>query len=680
MRHHCNEKPYESWTLIIKAMCAGGCISMLLRSVYGYLSSLVTKTGDNSKYVLLTLATLLTFHLIGHLATIAGIDRTCKDPFNVKITMMQWIEWQITVPLIFYIMITLDSQKQALVLIDYSIIGFATLCIFFPFISNFGYSLHAASILLVLSCVSMVIAFILLLWQSKAGYDASVTGTKLVENLSYSDMFIMNIAQRKYNCSILMCFMFQLFPLIYFLDYVHIVNSDYKHAALICLSYFAKSFFCTFIVDFHMDLMDPNTHIVNYEKRANESRRAYLRYVFHEVRVPLNSISMGLHVLQGSNLSSSEKETIVMMREATLFMTATLNDVLSIQKIEQGKLELVKSTTSLTGLFSRVKSSLKGLVVSNEITVETVIGPNTPKVVLIDPHRIEHVIANLVSNACKFSPKGSTITLDARKVDGNDNMLMISVTDQGIGMSPEDMTKLFIPFSQIRAHELQEGRGSGVGLAICKEVVELHGGKISVKSKLKTETSTDHGSTFYFTITYEDSNEDCQDDSEEDGVQKTLNAVDEAEAIEKWKILVVDDVRSNRKILSLLLNKRGISNDQAENGVEALEMIEKFKYDLVITDQIMPKMNGIVLAAELRKRKYPNIIVGLTGNALDEEIVDFIEAGVDIVMTKPLKYAQLEKLIQFMLKYGTESVQKDIRIEEKSGIKSEKLLSLRQVN
>jgi CheY-like chemotaxis protein len=527
----------------------------------------------------------------------------------------------------------------------------------------------------------MVIAFILLIWQSKASYDASVTGTKLVENLSYSEIFIMNIAQRKYNCSILMCFMFVLFPLIYFLDYVHIVNSDYKHAALICLSYFAKSFFCTFIVDFHMDLMDPNTHIVNYEKRANESRRAYLRYVFHEVRVPLNSISMGLHVLQGSNLSSSEKETIVMMREATLFMTATLNDVLSIQKIEQGKLELVKSTTSLTGLFSRVKSSLKGLVVSNEIIVETVIGPNTPKVVSIDPHRIEHVIANLVSNACKFSPKGSTITLDARKVEGNDNVLMFSVTDQGIGMSPEDMTKLFVPFSQIRAHELQEGRGSGVGLAICKEVVELHGGKINVKSKLKTQTSTDHGSTFYFTITYEDSTEDCeQDDSEEDGVQKTLSAVDEAEAIEKWKILVVDDVRSNRKILSLLLNKRGISNDQAENGVEALEMIEKFKYDLVITDQIMPKMNGIVLAAELRKRKYPNIIVGLTGNALDEEIVDFIEAGVDIVMTKPLKYAQLEKLIQFMLKYGTESVQKDIRIEEKSGIKSEKLLSLRQVN
>jgi two-component system sensor histidine kinase EvgS len=146
------------------------------------------------------------------------------------------------------------------------------------------------------------------------------------------------------------------------------------------------------------------------------------------------------------------------------------------------------------------------------------------------------------------------------------------------------------------------------------------------------------------------------------------------------QVLVVDDVRSNRKILSLLLSKRGISNDQAENGVEALAMTEKFNYDIIITDQIMPVMNGIVLASELRKRKYPNIIVGVTGNALDEDVVDFVEAGVDVVLTKPLKLNQLEKLIQFILIYGNESVQKDIKIEEKSNIQSERLLALRQLS
>lgn len=660
-------------------MCAGGCGTMLIRSIYGYCISLYTNTGVNSKYVLLTLATLLTFQLIGHFATIYGIDSVCKDPFNVKITLMQWIEWQITVPLIFYILITLDSQKQALYLIDYTIIGCSASCIFFPFYNNFGVSVDIANINIGLSFFSLLMAFSLLLWQSKASYDASTPGVKLVDNLSYQEIFTRNVALRKYNCTLLMCFLFQIFPFFYFLDRFDLISSEYQNVIITSVSYLVKSLFCTSIVDFHMDLMDPNVHVLNYEKQANEARRAYLRYVFHEVRVPLNSISMGLHVLQGSNLSPPEKETIDMMREATLFMTATLNDVLSIQKIEQGKLELVLSNTTLRGLFARVKGSLKGLLVSNEIVVETVIASDMPRYVVIDKHRIEHVIANLVSNACKFSPKGSKLILECRKDDSSNDMLLFSVTDQGVGMSPEEMTKLFIPFNQIRATELQEGRGSGIGLAICKEVVEMHGGKIKVQSKRKTETSTDHGSTFTFTIKYEECDR-TEDESDVDEGDKSFNAADHINAIEKWKVLVVDDVRSNRKILSLLLSKRGIANDQAENGVEALAMVEKFNYDIIITDQIMPIMNGIVLASELRKRKYPNIIVGVTGNALDEDVVDFVDAGVDVVLTKPLKLNQLEKLIQFLLLYGTDSIQKDIRIEEKSGIQSEKLLALRQVS
>jgi hypothetical protein len=387
-KHYCNEEPFEPWTLIVKAMCAGGCGTMIIRSIYGYCISLYNNTGANSKYVLLTLATLLTFQLIGHLATILGIDSVCKDPFNVKITMMQWVEWQITVPLIFYILITLDSQKQALYVIDYSIIALSGLCIYFPFSNNFGVSLEIASINIGLSFLSLLIAFSLLLWQSKVGYDASTPGVKLVDNLSYQEIFTRNVALRKLNCTMLMCFLFQTFPFVYFLDRFDIIGSEYQTVAITTFSYLVKSFFCTSIVDFHMDLMDPNAHILNYEKQANEARRAYLRYVFHEVRVPLNSISMGLHVLQGSNLTPPEKETILMMREATVFMTATLNDVLSIQKIEQGKLELVMSNTTLRGLFARVKGSLKGLLVSNEIEVETIIGTDIAKNVLIDKHRI----------------------------------------------------------------------------------------------------------------------------------------------------------------------------------------------------------------------------------------------------------------------------------------------------
>jgi len=457
----------------------------------------------------------------------------------------------------------------------------------------------------------------MLIWQSKIGHQKTIPSLTLTENLTYNQIFIRNMASFKYNCTILMFILFQVFPLIYCLDVFNIISSDHQHVAIVILSYFVKTYLCTNIMDFHLKLLDPNTHILNYEKQANESRRDYLRYVFHEVRVPLNSISIGLHILNGSNeLSAGDKETIVMMREATLFMTATLNDVLSIQKIEQGKLELILAKTSLQGLISRVKSSLKGLLLSNGITITTTIDPTAPNNVLIDKHRIEHVIANLVSNACKFSPKEGVVTIDIKKSDVN-NELIISVTDQGIGLTDEEISKLFIAFSQIKASELQDGRGSGVGLAICKEVVELHGGKINVKSIKKGENTTNHGSTFYFTLKYENCDQDDEPANIDNGDKQFFDSNEkksDADKISSWKFLVVDDVQSNRKILAMLLQKRGIVCDQAENGMQALEKVSKCQYDIIITDQIMPVMNGVDLAKELRKRQYSNIVVGLTGN------------------------------------------------------------------
>jgi hypothetical protein len=264
-----------------------------------------------------------------------------------------------------------------------------------------------------------------------------------------------------------------------------------------------------------------------------------------------------------------------------------------------------------------VKSSLKGLLLSNGIAITTTIDPTVPNNVLIDKHRIEHVIANLVSNACKFSPKEGVLTIDIKKSDVN-NELIVSVTDQGIGLTDEEISKLFIAFSQIKASELQEGRGSGVGLAICKEVVELHGGKINVKSIKKGENTTNHGSTFYFTLKYQESDQDDESvDNIDDGDKNFYDENEkksDADKIASWKFLVVDDVQSNRKILAMLLQKRGIACDQAEDGVQALEKVSKCKYDVIITDQIMPNMNGMDLAKELRKIKYSKIVVGLTGS------------------------------------------------------------------
>ena len=265
------------------------------------------------------------------------------------------------------------------------------------------------------------------------------------------------------------------------------------------------------------------------ELHLNAAKRSFLRYIMHEVRVPLNSITMGIGLLEESHhLSGEDRESLLMMKGATSFMQETLNDILCMQKIEEGKLELIYAPFRPADAVQVVRSVLQGSLAQKRIQLYTLVYDDVPEYVIGDRFRIEHVLANLLSNAIKFSHSNGRIFVVVSLVGGShsssdlgdmeDSVEMIrpptqiitkaysrsmnfcelefSVRDEGPGISREDQKKLFQDFVQIKPGEMQMGGGSGVGLSLCKQIVELHDGTIKCTSEIGV------GATFSFVIPF----------------------------------------------------------------------------------------------------------------------------------------------------------------------------------
>jgi len=212
---------------------------------------------------------------------------------------------------------------------------------------------------------------------------------------------------------------------------------------------------------------------------------------------------MGIEILERScNLDESDRESLLMMKGASEFMADTLNDVLSMQKIEEGKLELDLGPFSMSDAINKVFATFHGAVITKNISLVKVVASNVPPKVVGDRYRIEHVISNLLSNAIKFSAENKTVEVEvtAGAVKDTDEgpqvVITVAVVDEGPGISAENQRKLFGNFVQIRPGQLQQGQGSGLGLSLCKQLVNLHGGTIGLSS------TEGRGSVFHFSVPF----------------------------------------------------------------------------------------------------------------------------------------------------------------------------------
>ena len=649
--------PFAAWTHEVHLVVVGGSVGTLGIHLFKLLHTLTLHSERHATAnAMFAVFFIMALSSTSQTISLAGVFPLCEDIFGFRSPAILWVEWQISVPLLFFLCIALDANKTGLDWQDLFIIVNAALSIGGSLVTNFNIGLWPSVATLVLSNLSMFLSIGFNFYSAFVRYKAASS----IEGNSPMDFIAARVAYRRLTCSGFMMGFFPLFPLVYFLVIGRAIDPDTGFSCTLVLNFFAKSIFAEIVLDEHLDAMDPNVFHLLTEKRANESRRAFLRYVFHEVRVPLNSITMGLHLLSDNeSIDEPCRETVSMMKEASAYMSETLNDVLSIQKIEDGKLELQFDNFLIKQVLQTVSNSLKGQIDAKGIVLLTSIKHNVPKEVVGDRYRIEHVLANFLSNAIKFSPEYSTIKITVSYGDRVKGCVTFTVADQGEGIPPDMISKLFNDYMQINPGAMQQGKGTGVGLSICKEIVQLHGGKVGCVSKLRVGDDIESGgSKFFFSIPFtiieDDTEEDQGEDTAEDAERTRLLRVKDRE----FKVLIVDDVSSNRKMLNMVLSKKGLQCETAGDGQSAIAAVENRPldhFDFIFMDSRMPKMSGLATTQRLREMGFKQIVVGFTGNAMEEDIDEFLAAGADLVLPKPLKMAHLDSLLLYCHAHGSQS-------------------------
>ncbi|MCM1192291.1 MAG: ATP-binding protein [Butyrivibrio sp.] len=379
-----------------------------------------------------------------------------------------------------------------------------------------------------------------------------------------------------------------------------------------------------------------------HAESANKAKSSFLSNMSHEIRTPMNAIVGMTEILLREQHSPKETGYLHNIKNSGLALLTIINDILDFSKIESGKLEIVEEEYFPASMLSDLRMIFQNRIGEKKVELQFDIDSNLPVKLYGDSMRLRQIIINIGNNAIKFTDKGYVrLTIRVQEKDGEDVRLFVSVKDTGQGIRQEDLQKLFGAFEQVDTKKNHHKEGTGLGLSISKQLVELMGGKIDVKSEYG------QGSEFYFTV--------CQKLRSEEtvGVSWESAAVQEKDVPEDYqeftapeaRVLIADDNEINREVAVLLLEPLQMQIDTAENGAEALEMIQKNRYDLVFMDHWMPVMNGVEATVALRKleggyyQKLP--VIALTADAMEEAKQEFYAAGMNGFVAKPIEMKEI---------------------------------------
>ena len=381
---------------------------------------------------------------------------------------------------------------------------------------------------------------------------------------------------------------------------------------------------------------------------ANEAISLFLANMSHEIRTPINAILGMNEMILRENRNEQIEEYAKNISSAGSSLLYLVNDVLDISKIESGKLEIMENVYELSSFihdcYNMVveKAEKKGL----ELTV--LCNSELPSKLKGDESRLRQIVTNILSNAAKYTEKGSiTLSFESRYQDGK-MMLVINVKDTGIGISEENMEKLFTQFTRFDMEKNRNIEGTGLGLSLAKRLTDLMQGKIEVQSIYGV------GSSFTVTVPQQVVDAEPIGDFHQkySSVAGKTGQYHQSFEAPDAKILVVDDTNVNLKVIVNLLKSTKIKVDTASSGRQCLEMVSQTAYDLIFMDHMMPEMDGIDTLAEMRKLKnFPNQdtpVIMLTANAISGVREQFLQAGFTDYLSKPVSGDKLENMI---LKY-----------------------------
>ena len=379
---------------------------------------------------------------------------------------------------------------------------------------------------------------------------------------------------------------------------------------------------------------------------ANRAKSDFLANMSHEIRTPINGI-LGMDAMMLKECKDeSLLEYAINIQSAGQSLLSIINDILDISKIESGKLEILPTEYELFSVLNDCYNMTKARAENKGLAFRMQIDPELPSGLYGDEVRIRQIINNLLSNAVKYTKEGTvTLSLNYESTEDDEIQLIISVADTGIGIREEDIGKLFESFTRVEEKRNRNIEGTGLGLNLTKNLVELMGGKISVESVYG------EGSCFTAKIPQKVVNAEPMGDFGK-RYQHFLNTSG-TEVLSVFapdaQILVVDDVEMNLKVVTGLLKETGIQIDTAVSGRECLECVKAKRYDIIFLDHMMPEMDGIETLQHMKLiTDNPNsetTVIMLTANAIIGAREEYLQAGFQDYLTKPIREEELREML-----------------------------------
>lgn len=369
-------------------------------------------------------------------------------------------------------------------------------------------------------------------------------------------------------------------------------------------------------------------------EQSSKMKEQFLANMSHEIRTPINAISGLTHLLAQTELNEQQKDYVTGVKSSSQHLLELVNDILDFTKIEAGKVTFESFDFSMVNILQQVTNTLRFRALDKKIELILDMDPSMPETLKGDPLRLKQILINLLTNAIKFTNVGH-VKISAKVVEKakKDVVFVFTVEDTGIGIPEDKLHKIFSSFTQLGYGVTKQAEGTGLGLTITKQLVELQGGTISLKSKVG------EGSTFKVTMKYRISDAQVSNDPGEEN----FNGKFEVQDIGHKRILIVEDKKLNQLVAKEMIQQwwPNVTVDVADNGRIAVEKVERYDFDIVLMDVQMPEMDGYEATKAIRSRFMPPTstmpILAMTAYATTGEAQKCIDAGMNDYVPKPFE-------------------------------------------
>ncbi|MFE4107934.1 ATP-binding protein [Almyronema epifaneia] len=372
--------------------------------------------------------------------------------------------------------------------------------------------------------------------------------------------------------------------------------------------------------------------------QANQAKSEFLANMSHEIRTPMNAIIGFAQLLETTPLDEQQRSYLKSITHSGEDLLAIINDILDLSKLEAGELKLYSTTFDLASTVEELIERFQPQATQKGLRLQAAIAAEVPQYLEGPVKRLRQVLTNLINNAIKFTASGEIEVSVQRLAEveaASAVKLGFSVRDTGIGIAPADQARIFAPFTQVEASASRQYEGTGLGLAICRKIVYLMNGEIGVNSHPGI------GSTFWFQVALTPAPKPIDSDSTPP-LSPTRSAA-------TARILVVEDVLVNQKLMLKALERLGYQADAVDNGNDALQQVTEQTYDLILMDCQMPELDGYETTRRLRQLDEvakPMPVIGVTAHAMVGDREKCLEAGMDDYLSKPVRLNDLKVMLE----------------------------------